>query len=362
MSIFTGLGALGRGLFSDNKGPWGQAPGGSGDGEPPEPPPGGQGPWGEPPKRRRAGRTPASNISNLDEWIARSKERLGGGGGGFQQPSGSLIKWGLLGLVALWLVLTTMHSIAPEQRGVVTRFGRYSSTLGPGVSVTLPSPIDRVQKIDVENIREIDLGSASEETLMLTGDQNIIDIAYQVRWNIRDPELYLFELAQPDETIKEVAESAMRAVIANVDLQGAMGNQRGVVEAKVAEEMQQILDTYKAGVLIQGIAIRQADPPAAVNDAFKEVTAAQQEAQSYVNRANAYALQLKQKAQGEAGAFDRIYAQYKLAPGVTKRRMYYETMERILQGVDKTIIEAPGVSSYLPLNELRRAPVKEPAQ
>jgi membrane protease subunit HflK len=183
-----------------------------------------------------------------------------------------------------------------------------------------------------------------------------------VRWNIRDPELYLFELAQPDETIKEVAESAMRAVIANVDLQGAMGNQRGVVEAKVAEEMQQILDTYKAGVLIQGIAIRQADPPAAVNDAFKEVTAAQQEAQSYVNRANAYALQLKQKAQGEAGAFDRIYAQYKLAPGVTKRRMYYETMERILQGVDKTIIEAPGVSSYLPLNELRRAPVKEPAQ
>src|SRR5215213_10460484 len=330
MSIFTGLGALGRGLFSDNKGPWGQGPGGSGDGEPPEPPAGSQGPWGEEPKRRRrAGRTPASNISSLDDWIARSKQRLGGGngGGGFPaQPSGSLIKWGLLGFLVLWLVLTTMHSIAPEQRGVVTRFGRYSSTLGPGVSFTLPSPIDRVQKIDVENIREIDIGSASEETLMLTGDQNIIDIAYQVRWNIRDHELYLFELAQPDETIKEVAESAMRAVVANVGLQGAMGNQRGIIEARVAEEMQHILDVYKAGVLIQGVAIRQADPPAAVNDAFKEVTAAQQEAQSYINQANAYSLQLKQKAQGEAGAFDRIYAQYKLAPGVTRRRMYYETM------------------------------------
>jgi membrane protease subunit HflK len=369
MSIFSGLGALGRGFFSDNKGPWGQAPGGSGNGEPPEPPGGGPGPWGETPKRRRKGAPQlTSNISNLDEWIARSKQRFGGGGGGEggglpSGPSGSMIKWGVLGLIVLWLVVTTMHSIAPEQRGVVTRFGRYYTTLGPGVSFTLPSPIDRVQKIDVENIREIDLGSASEETLMLTGDQNIIDIAYQVRWNVRDPELYLFELAQPDETIREVAESAMRAVIANVDLQGAMGNQRGVIEARVAEEMQHVLDVYKAGVLIQGVAIRQADPPAAVNDAFKEVTAAQQEAQSYVNQANAYALQLKQKAQGEAGAFDRIYVQYKAAPGVTKRRLYYETMERVLQGVDKTIIEAPGVSSYLPLNELRRsAPVKEPAQ
>jgi membrane protease subunit HflK len=363
MSIFTGLAALGRGLFSDNKGPWGQAPGGSGDGDPPEPPVGGQGPWGEAPRRRRRADKPsATNIASLDDWIARSKQRLGGGGGLPTQPSGSLIKWALLGFVALWLLLTTMHSIAPEQRGVVTRFGRYSSTLGPGVSFTLPSPIDRVQKIDVENIREIDLGSASEETLMLTGDQNIIDIAYQVRWNIRDPELYLFELAQPDETIKEVAESAMRAVVANVDLRGAMGNERGIIEARVAEEMQQILDTYKAGVLIQGVAIRQADPPAAVNDAFKEVTAAQQEAQSYINQANAYSLQLKQKAQGEATAFDKVYEQYRLAPGVTKRRMYYETMERVLQGVDKTIVEAPGVNSYLPLNELRRTPPREPAQ
>jgi membrane protease subunit HflK len=133
-----------------------------------------------------------------------------------------------------------------------------------------------------------------------------------------------------------------------------MGAQRGIIEGRVAEEMQQTLNAYRAGVDIQGVAIRQADPPAAVNDAFKEVTAAQQEAESYVNQANAYALQLRQKAQGEAGAFDRIYIQYKAAPGVTKRRMYYETMERVLQGVDKTILEAPGVNSYLPLNELKR--------
>ena len=365
MSIFTGLGALGRGLFSDNKGPWGQAPGGSGDGEPPEPPSGGPGPWGETPKRRRKGTpSPASNISNLDEWIARSKQRFGGGNGGGlpTQPSGSFIKWAMLAVVALWLVFTTMHRIAPEERGVVTQFGRYNRTLESGIGLTLPWPIQSVQKVDVENIREINLGSANEETLMLTGDQNIIDIAYQVRWKISDPELYLFELAQPEDTIKQVAESAMRQVVANVSLQGAMGNQRGIIESRVEEEMQQTLNAYKAGVILQGVAIRQADPPAAVNDAFKEVTAAQQEAESYVNQATAYALQLRQKAQGEAGAFDRIYVQYKAAPGVTKRRMYYETMERVLQSVDKTIVEAPGVNSYLPLNELRRAPAKEPAQ
>jgi len=359
MSIFSGLGALGRGLFSDNKGPWGQSPGGSGD-EPPEPPLGGQGPWGEPPKRRRRASEPAgSNISSLDEWIARSRQRFGGGGTGGGLPTeagGNLIKWAALGLVALWLIFTVFHSIAPEQKGVVPRLGWYSHTLGPGIGFTLPAPIDRVQKVDVENIREINLGSASEETLMLTGDQNIIDIAYQVRWNIADPELYLFELAQPEETIKQVAESAMRQIIANVSLQGAMGAQRGIIEGRVAEEMQQTLNAYRSGVAIQGVAIRQADPPAAVNDAFKEVTAAQQEAESFVNQANAYALQLRQKAQGEAGAFDRIYVQYKAAPGVTKRRMYYETMERVLQGVDKTILEAPGVNSYLPLNELKRSP------
>lgn len=362
MSIFSGLGALGRGLFSDNKGPWGQAPGGSGD-EPPEPPKGGNGPWGEPPKRRRRPTAPgASNVSSLDEWLQRSRQRFGGGGaGGLPSPvSGKFYKWVVLGLVLLWLLGTSMHRIAPEERGVVTQFGRYSHTLGPGVGFTLPSPIQRVQKVDVENIREINLGSASEETLMLTGDQNIIDIAYQVRWNIREPEQYLFELAQPEDTIRQVAESAMRQTIANVSLQGAMGAQRGVIEARVAEEMQQTLNGYRAGVDIQGVAIRQADPPAAVNDAFKEVTAAQQEAESYVNQATAYALQLRQKAQGEAGAFDRIYEQYRLAPDVTKRRMYYETMERVLQKVDKTILEAPGITSYLPLNELRRTPVREP--
>ncbi len=366
MTNSIGWGARARALFSDSKGPWGSPPGSGGSGGGDEPP-AGKGPWGDPPKRRRDP-SPAGPAASLDELLQRGRDRFGGGpgggGSGFgRRPDGSMIVWGVIGFITLWLLFTTVHSIAPEQRGVVTRFGRYSHTLPPGVGITLPSPIDRVAKIDVENIREITLGSASEETLMLTRDQNIIDIAYQVRWNIRDPEQYLFELAQPDETIKQVAESAMRAVVANVTLQGAMGNERGEIEARVAEEMQKTLDFYRSGVVIQGVAVKQADPPAAVNDAFKEVTAAQQEAQSYINQANAYSLQLHQKAQGDATAFDKVYAQYKLSPVVTKRRMYYETMERVLQGVDKTIIEAPGVNSYLPLNELKRsAPVKEPAR
>ena len=252
------------------------------------------------------------------------------------------------------MVFTSAHLIAPEERGVVTRFGRYSHTLNPGITLTLPSPIDRVQKVNVEEIRNEEIGSATEETLMLTGDQNIIDIAYSVRWNIKDPEAFLFEVASPEEAIRQVAESAMRAVVSRVTLEDAIGDKRGEIEARVQEAMQAILDSYGAGVAIQGVAIKQADPPQAVNDAFKEVTAAQQEAQSYINQARAYALQLTAKAQGEATAFDKVYEQYRLAPEVTERRMYYETMERVLQNVDKTIIEAPGVTPYLALPEIKK--------
>jgi len=295
-------------------------------------------------------------VTSLDELLRKGRARFGGGGGGGLpgRPSGSLVIWAIGVVLLLWLVFTSTHVVAPGERGVVTLFGRYSHTLGSGVGFTFPYPINRVQKIDVENIRELPLGSASTETLMLTGDQNIIDIAYTVRWNIRDPEQYLFRLAQPDETIREVAESAMRAVIATVSLNDAIGEGRGEIENRVTERMQTILNAYQSGVAIQGIAIRQADPPEAVNEAFKKVTAAQQDAQSYINRANAYSLQLTQKAQGEAAAFDKVYEQYKLAPEVTRRRMYYETMEQILPKVPKTIIEAPGVTPYLPLPEVQK--------
>jgi modulator of FtsH protease HflK len=362
MTVFSGWAARGRAFFSDNKGPWGAPPSGGGD----EPPQGNDpsGPWGEPKRRGSTGRTP---VSSLDDFLKKSRGRFGGGGpgGGIGfggRPDRSLIMWAVIAIAALWFLFTTMHSISGQERGVVTRFGRYSHTLSPGVGLTLPSPIDRVQKINVEDIREVNLGSAAEETLMLTGDQNLIDIAYQVRWNIRDPEQYLYELAQPEDTIRQVAESAMRQIISQVSLNDAMGSARGEIEARVQEEMQQTLDSYHSGVVIQGVAIRQADPPAQVNDAFKEVTAAQQKAQTEVNNATAYALQLRQIAQGEATAFDKVYEQYRLAPEVTRRRMYYETMERVLRNVDKTVVETPGVTPYLPLGEVRRTTPREAGQ
>ena len=352
-----------RGLFTDTKGPWGSSSGGDG-GEPPSDDSQGGGPWGEPPRRRKRATVSSGNVSSLDDLLRRSRERFGGGGGLPGRPDRSLILWAILAFIAAWLVFTSIHSISPGQRGVVTRFGRYSSTLGPGIGLTLPSPIERVKKIDVENIRTVDLGSDSADDLMLTGDQNLLDIAYSVRWNIRTPELYLFELAQPEQTIREVAESAMRSVVSGVSLNDAIGDKRAQIEMQVAERMQRILDGYHSGVQVQGIAIKQADPPDAVNDAFKEVTAAQQDAQSYLNQARAYALQLTAKAQGEATAFDKVYEQYKLAPEVTRRRMYYETMEQVLSKVDKTIIEAPGVTPYLPLPQVQKSAQaqREPAQ
>jgi modulator of FtsH protease HflK len=358
MNMIMGWGSRVRGLFADTKGPWG--PSSSDGGEEPTSGDGGKsgnGPWGEPARRGRRPTFGSTNVSALDELVRRSRARFSGGGpgGGLPgRPDRSLILWAVLAFVLIWLVFTSTHSISPGQRGVVTQLGRYSRTLGPGVSFTLPAPIERVKKIDVENIRSVDMGSSTADDLMLTGDQNLIDLAYSVRWNIRTPELYLFQMAQPDETIREVAESAMRAVVSQVTLNDAMGDRRAEIEALVAQNMQRILDSYRSGIQVQGIAIKQADPPDAVNDAFKQVTAAQQDAQTYINNANAYSLQLRQKAQGEATAFEKVYEQYRLAPEVTRRRMYYETMEQVLSKVDKTIVEAPGVTPYLPLPEVKK--------
>lgn len=361
MSFLTAWAARGRALFNDSKGPWGAPPpdkGGSGK-PTPDPAPG---PWSG--GRDPQGRQPATS---LDEIFRRGRNRFGGGGGPFRgagAPDGATIGWAVAGLLGLLILFTSFHSIAPQERGVVTRFGRYSSTLTPGIGFTLPWPIERVQKVDVDKNREINVGGGADDaqTLMLTGDQNIIDIAYLIRWKIKSPEQYLFELKDPETTVQQVGESAMRQVIANVSLQGAMGAERGIIESRVAEEMQKTLDQYQSGVQILGISLRQADPPAEVNDAFKEVTAAQQDAQTDINNANAYSLQLKQISQGQATAFDKVYEQYRLAPAVTRRRMYYETMEQVLQNVDKTIVETNNVTPYLPLNQQPQDKPKEAAK
>lgn len=355
-----------------NQGPWGNK-GGSGDGGSGGGNDGGsdgpRNPWTQPSGgggRPRGQRGPTA----LEELLRRGKESLGngGGGGGFgmpRRPDGKPLWPIALGiLVILWLALTCIHRVGPQERGVVLMLGKYSRTLSPGISFSLPAPFESVETVDVEEIRTIDIGSASAESenLMLTGDQNIIDLAYSVRWNIRDPELYMFQLADPDSSIREVAESAMRSVVASVSLDDALGAGRTEIEQQVEQRMQAILETYRSGVRVQGVAIKQADPPAAVNDAFKGVSAAQQAAQTMLNQARAYAQQQTARAQGEAAQFDKTYEEYRLAPEVTRRRMYYETMEAVLAGIDKTIVETGNVTPYLPLPEIKRRAAQAPAQ
>ena len=190
---------------------------------------------------------------------------------------------------------------------------------------------------------------------MLTSDKNLVDLSYLVRWNIKDVKDYKFRLADPRETIHEVAEAAMRASVAQISLNEALsGAGRAEVEQDVRERMQRILDYYKSGVAIQGVEIKKADPPSKVVGAFQQVTVAQQEAERDRSEARAWAQQLLARAEGDATAFDKVYQQYKLAPEVTKRRMYYETMERVLRDNDTVVADEKGVLPYLPLPEARR--------
>ena len=343
------------------QGPWGgKNDGPDGDGQKGGGDSGPRNPWTQPGKPGAP-----KGPSAIEELLRRGRESFGQGGGGQGGGFGGLpprasgkalwpIAIGLL--VVLWLVLTSFHRVGPQERGVVTFLGKYSRTLSPGISLTLPAPFEAVTTVDVEEIRAIDIGSVSAESenLVLTGDQNIIDLAYSVRWNIRNPELYLFQLSDPDSTVREVAESAMRSVLASVSLDDALGAGRTSIEQQVEQRMQEILDGYRSGIRIQGVAIKQADPPTAVNDAFKAVSAAQQTAQTYLNEARAAAQQVTAKAQGEAAAFDKVYEQYRLSPDVTRRRMYYETMEGVLSNVDKTIVEGNNVTPYLPLPEMKK--------
>lgn len=338
--------AAGTEALLNEGGPWG-----GNDGEGPK------SPWSQPPRKRPG--TPGTGPSALDALIRRGRALLGGNGP--HLDVGRLWRWAILAVLLLWVALTCCHTIGPQERGVVTRFGKYVGTLQPGLGFTLPAPIDLVTKLDVDNIHVSEINGNAEgqsgqngQNLMLTGDENIIDLQYSVRWNVRDPELYLFQLQDPEGTVREATESAMREAIARVSMADAIGPQRSAIEAKVASRTQEILDGYHSGVLIQGVAIKQADPPAEVMDAFKEVSAAQQTAQSYMNQARAYATQVTAKAEGEAAAFDKVYAQYALAPEVTRRRMYYETMEKVLAKTDKTIVQAP-VTSYLPIQPAQRA-------
>lgn len=359
--------------MTGRKSPWGSGDSGNSAESAEEGVPEGDAPAGEAPKGPRnpwlppEGEGPRRSASMDD--ILRPRQRKGGGGGfGLpplpQRPDGRSWTGPVIAVLALlWLGFSTTHVLGSNEQGIVTTFGKYTRTVGSGVSLTLPWPIEKMKVEDVTSIKRDLIPEDEGEKLMITSDRGLVDISYLVRWNIKDLKLYTFQLNDPHDTVKEVAEAAMRAAVAEVPLNGVMGGSgRAQIEQRVRERMQAILDAYRSGVKIQGVDIKKTDPPQKVKEAFQKVTVAQQNAQQDVYNAQQWAQQLVNQAEGNAAEFNKVYEQYKLSPEVTRRRIYYETMERVLTNNDKVIVEANGVTPYLPLPEVRRAEKAEAAQ
>jgi membrane protease subunit HflK len=360
-------------------GPWGSPPGGGGNG-------GGNNPWGRPPGGGGGGQPPGG--PDLEELLRKGQERFknltpGGLGGG---------KGIALGLVALGLLwgLSGIYRVQPDEQGVVRRFGEYVRTEQPGLRYHLPAPIEMVDTPKVTLVNRLEVGYRSgtdsrrpgggdilDESLMLTGDENIIDIDFTVLWVIKDAGNYLFKIRDPANTVKMAAESAMREVIGRTDIQPALTEARQDIEQQTKALLQTMLDEYQSGIEITQVQLQKVDPPAPVVDAFNDVQRARQdrerlrneaeayrndiiprargEAEQLIQQASAYREQVVSLAQGDAQRFAQVLAAYSQAPEVTARRMYLETMQEVLGGTNKVIIDqnkGSGVVPFLPLNEL----------
>jgi len=365
-------------------GPWGGAGGG-----------GPRGPWGG------GGNNPSSgpNQPDLEELLRRSQERLRG-----VLPGGNLGGRGFILIVLAALVLwgvSGFFRVQPDEIGVVTRFGAFTREAPPGLNYHLPYPIEsavtpkalRVNKIDV-GMRVVDdmrrgttVRDVPEESLMLTGDENIVDVDFSVFWRVAPGGVadFLFNIQNPEGTVKAVAESAMREVIGRSNIQPILTGARQTIEVGVHELMQRTLDTYGSGIQVTQVQLQKVDPPSTVIDAFRDVQAAradleraQNEAQTYANRvvpeargkaaqilqsAEAYREQTVAEAVGQTSRFNAIFTEYSKAPEVTRRRMYLETMERLFAGTDKIIVDTGaggpsqgGVLPILPLQDMMRSP------
>ncbi|MCB1882583.1 MAG: FtsH protease activity modulator HflK [Geminicoccaceae bacterium] len=357
---------------------------------------GGQGPWGG---RPGGGQQPP----DLEELIRRSQEKVKnlfprgrGGGGTGSGPSPILI--GIVGVVllVLWL-FTGVYRVQPDERGVRLLFGRQAGApTEPGLHFWWPSPIGSVLTPQVSRVNRIEVGfranlgtrgtaarEVEDESLMLTGDENIIDINFVVLWKINDPAAYLFNVRDPEATVKAASESVMREIIGQTPIAEASTEARRSIEIKAGEQLQALLDSYGAGILIDEVQLQKADPPSEVIDAFRDVQRAQadrerlqNEAETFANdiipRARGEAERLLQEAQayrqeavaratGGASRFEQVLGEYEKVPDVTRKRIYIETMEGVLKNMNKVILDegagGSGVVPYLPLGELQhRAP------
>ena len=347
---------------------------------------GGGGPWGQGP--RQTGPQPP----NLEELLRRGQDRFRGSIPG--RGNRRILLLIVLVVIGFWFA-SGFYRVQSDEQGVVLRFGEVVRTSAPGLHYHLPGPIESVDKPKVTRINRVDVGfrgiaelgrrattvrDLPEESLMLTGDENIVDIDFTVFWIIQDAQRYLFNIAGQEPNIKAVAESAMREVIAKTPIQLALSEGRARVELETRDLAQTILDDYGAGINITEVKLQKVDPPAAVIDAFRDVQRARadmerlrNEAEAYANdviprargeaekmrqEAEAYREEVVRQAEGDAERFLSVYREYARAKEVTTRRIYLETMERIFNGAQKVIIDNPrsgsGVVPYLPLPEIKK--------
>jgi membrane protease subunit HflK len=312
------------------------------------------------------------------------KQVMPGGGG----PSGLLIFLLMLGGALVVAYFAFFFMVKVDEVGVVLRFGKFDREVPSGLHFRLPYPIEEVRlpRVTAQNIIEIGFTSARgggrdvpAESLMLTGDENIVVVGFVVRWRINDAQKYLFNIQRPDETVKEVAESAMREVVGQSYIKPLITEARFQTEAAVQKLMQQVLDYYGAGITIEQVTMQKSEPPPQVIDAFRDVQAAQADKEKVQNEAFAYANKVVPEAKGEGdriklGAqgyqqqavaeavgqtarFLKVYDEYKKAPEVTRKRLYLETMERVLGGAEKIILDnkgGQGVVPFLPLDQLQK--------
>ncbi len=361
---------------SQGGGPWG---GGSGGG----------GPWGGRGGSGGRGGGPlggGQQPPDIEEIIRKVQARLKGflPGGGM---GGRGILLAIAVVIGIWL-LTGFYRVQTDQQGVVLTFGEWTATTQPGLNWHLPYPIETVMTPSVERVNQIDIGfrqvgtgsqrDVEQESLILTGDQNIIDIDFSVQWKINDAGKYLFNIREPEGTVKIAAESAMREIIGRTPIQPALTEARAEIEGKTRDLLQQILDNYGSGILITGIKLQNVQPPSQVIDAFNDVQRALQdrdrlrnqaqayrndiiprargEAQKMLQGAEAYREKIINEAEGEAQRFNQVLEAYLQNPSVTERRMYLETMQKVYSRTDKVLMDqgTGNAIPYLPLDELRK--------
>ncbi len=354
---------------------------------------GGQGPWGRGPGGQRP--------PDIEEFLRRGQDRFkrllpGGWGGGR-----SLL---LIVILAFFVWLASgFYRVQPEEQGVAMIFGKWVATTQPGLNYNLPAPIGSVETPKVTRVNRVEVGFRSgadpgqpgsahdvtAESLMLTGDENIIDIQFVVFWQIKNAGEYLFGIRDPDETVKNVAESAMREIVGQTAFELARTQGRAEIQQRTLDLMQRILDSYGAGILVTQVEMQKVDPPEDTIAAFRDVQAARADKERAVNEAQAYYNEVTKRAEGEAQRiiknaegykaekiaiakgdaqrFISVYDQYLLAKDITMRRIYLETMEKVMQGINKVLVDVPGATGggavpYLSLNELiRRGQTRPPA-